>query len=137
MRELIFSARKQDFRVDTFCSGGPGGQHQNKTQSGVRITHIATGLSAECREMRNQGQNKTRAFRKLAMKLVRFATQKQSRNIKISDETVRTYHEPDNRVKDHKSGFVSTYREVVNDGELSEMIQQRRIASFNGEASVS
>lgn len=44
MRQLIFSARRKDFRIDVFRSGGPGGQHQNKTSSGVRITHLHSGL---------------------------------------------------------------------------------------------
>lgn len=69
MKTLIASYTRKDFRVDTFASGGKGGQHQNKTQSGVRITHILSGLSSECRETRNQGKNKKIAFRKLAQKI--------------------------------------------------------------------
>ena len=66
MREKIFSLTKKDFRVDTFKAGGKGGQNQNKRDTGVRITHIETGISSECREERSQGQNKKRAFEKLA-----------------------------------------------------------------------
>lgn len=57
---------KKDFRVDTFKSGGKGGQHQNKVESGVRITHIETGISAESRSSRSQHQNKKVAFRRLS-----------------------------------------------------------------------
>jgi len=64
-REPLLSLTKKDFRVDTFKSGGKGGQHQNKTNSGVRITHIATGISYECREEREQSRNKKKAFKKL------------------------------------------------------------------------
>lgn len=66
MRERIFSITKKDFRVDTFRSGGNGGQNQNKRDTGVRITHVETGISSECREERSQDQNKRKAFRKLA-----------------------------------------------------------------------
>lgn len=128
-RKLLISYRKKDFRVDTFASGGKGGQHQNKTQSGVRIVHLPTGLSSECRETRNQGRNKKIAFRRLANK-IKIWHQKQIRNNhEISNETIRTYHAVDNRVKDHLSGFQSTYSEVVENEYLDEMIEKRRFAS--------
>lgn len=65
MRELIFSITKKDFEVQTFCSGGPGGQHQNKTASGVRIKHHESGAVGESREQRHQLQNKKIAFERL------------------------------------------------------------------------
>jgi len=64
-KELLFSLTKKDFRVDTFRSGGKGGQHQNTTDSGVRITHIESGAVGESREMRKQPQNKKLAFERL------------------------------------------------------------------------
>ena len=125
-KELIFQATKKDFRIDTFSSGGPGGQHQNKTQSGVRITHVPSGLSAECRETRSQGENRKRAFRKLTQKLVvRYA--RTSENIPaISQEVIRTYHFPDQRVKDHASGLIQRPVEVLDDP--SDMINARKVA---------
>lgn len=65
-RELLFSVTLKDCRVDTFRSGGKGGQHQNKTESGVRITHIASGAVGESREHRSQHQNKREAFVRMA-----------------------------------------------------------------------
>lgn len=65
MRRLIFSLTKDDFEVQTFCSGGPGGQNQNKVASGVRIIHRPSGVAATCREQRSQLQNKRTAFRRL------------------------------------------------------------------------
>lgn len=65
MKDRIFSLTKKDFRIDTFRCGGHGGQNVNKVNSGVRITHIETGISSECREERSQGQNRRKAFRKL------------------------------------------------------------------------
>ena len=69
-RELLFSLSKDkgDFRVETFKSGGKGGQHQNKTDSGARVIHVASGLSAESRTERSQKQNIKLAFRRLTQK---------------------------------------------------------------------
>lgn len=128
MKELIFSARRKDFRVDTFASGGPGGQHQNKTESGVRITHINTGLTAECRESRSQHMNKATAFRRLAKLLVAHVMEQQRQTHTISNEVIRTYHEPDNRVKDHESGFMQSWREVVEKNDIGPMIEARKRA---------
>lgn len=130
MRTRIFTASKEDFRVDTFSAGGPGGQNQNKRATGVRITHIPTGLSSECRETRSQGTNKGRAFRKLATKLIARLQVKEARP--ISNETIRTYHGPDNRVKDHASGLQQAYLLVVEGGELDQMIEARRKAKQHG-----
>lgn len=65
MRKPLLTLTKKDFRVDTFRAGGKGGQHQNKTDSGVRITHIETGISSESRVHREQHRNKKEAFQKL------------------------------------------------------------------------
>jgi len=64
-KELLFSLTKKDFTIETFKSGGKGGQHQNKTDSGVRIKHPASGAFAECRNTRSQLQNKKEAFKRL------------------------------------------------------------------------
>ena len=61
-RELLFSVTKDDFRIDTFRAGGKGGQKQNKTNSGVRFTHIESGAVGESREERSQHANKKKAF---------------------------------------------------------------------------
>lgn len=64
-RRLLFSITKKDFEVQTFRSGGKGGQHQNTTDSGVRIIHPASGARGESREHREQGRNKQAAFKRL------------------------------------------------------------------------
>lgn len=64
-RQLLFSVTRDDFDIQTFASGGPGGQHQNKTQSGVRIIHRDSGAVGESREERSQHMNKATAFRRL------------------------------------------------------------------------
>ena len=65
MGKPLLTLTKKDFRVDKFRSGGKGGQHQNKVESGVRITHIKTGIASESRTARSQNQNKKLAFQKL------------------------------------------------------------------------
>lgn len=65
-RTLLFSVGKSDLRVDTFCTGGPGGQNQNKREMGVRITHIPSGAVGEAREARYQHLNKKLALERLA-----------------------------------------------------------------------
>lgn len=67
-KESLLTLTKKDFRVDRFKSGGKGGQHQNKVESGVRITHIKSGISTESRNERSQHRNKQIAFRRLCEK---------------------------------------------------------------------
>lgn len=128
-RELIFSARKSDFRVDTFRAGGKGGQHQNKTETGVRITHIESGLSAECRETRSQAENKKRAFRKLVPLLVeRYVDQENRDRYAAGTDVIRSYHEPNDRVTDHDTGETFSFRFTVGKGDLAPLIESRRAA---------
>lgn len=132
MRKLkeLFSARKNDFRVDTFCSGGPGGQHQNKTESGVRITHIASGLSAESREQRSQKQNRRIAFERLAKLLIahHFAKEEIGRYA-AGQKVVRTYHECDDRIVDHDSKKEYSFKQTFGKNKMSKIIEER--AAFN------
>ena len=123
MRKLVQTWTKKDFKVDTFRCGGKGGQHQNKTDTGVRITHIESGLSAECRETRSQDTNKKIAFRKLA-DLMRHhyfpVVQKERAPV---TERIRTYHEPRGVVKDHRTGLEYNYERVVNGNGLGQVIE--------------
>jgi protein subunit release factor B len=66
LRELAFSVRLEDCEIQTFSSGGPGGQNQNRRSTGVRIIHHPSGARGECREERSQLQNKKKAFRRMA-----------------------------------------------------------------------
>ena len=120
-KTLIFSARKSDFRIDTFCTGGPGGQNQNKREMGVRITHIPTGLSAESRVHRKQLQNRKEAFIKLSRLLVDRVQTSLLREDLRNLGTIRTYHQVDNRVTDHRTGKQATYTEVMEKGLLDKV----------------
>lgn len=125
-KELLFSFSKKDFRVDTFRSGGKGGQHQNKTNSGIRITHIESGLAAECREERSQTMNKKKAFRKLAKKLIEYYLEREKKErYEAGFEVVRTYHEPDDRIVDHSSGRKYSFKQTVGKGDISLLIEDR------------
>lgn len=129
-RELIVSYTRKDFRIDTFRSGGPGGQHQNKTDSGVRITHLPSGLVAESRESRSQMQNKKIAFHRLGRLVLEWHRAQEREERERNSEVIRTYHEVDNRVKDHLSGETSSYKEVHED--MTEMIEARWKSCITG-----
>lgn len=72
-KKLLFGLTKKDFEVQTFCTGGKGGQHRNAKQNGVRVIHLASGARAEHRDGRDQAKNKAEAFRKL-VETVEFKT---------------------------------------------------------------
>jgi protein subunit release factor B len=132
MRELVFHAERKDFRIETYRDSGPGGQHRNKTDTGVRITHIESGLSVECCETRSQHQNKRLAFRRLCDLLLEHYVPKRvkARNA-AGTEIVRTYHAVDNVVRDKASGLEGRYRDVLDDP--APMIDARRKAALGSE----
>jgi protein subunit release factor A len=132
-REVLFHADRKDFRIDTYRGTGPGGQHRNKTDSCVRITHIESGLSAECCESRSQHQNRGTAFRRLAAKLVEHYVPKRRKERNASGTIIiRTYHAVDNRVKDHASGLQQSYQTVLDDP--ADMIAARAACSQEQQA---
>lgn len=125
MRTLIASLGRKDFRVDTFRSGGPGGQNQNKRDSGVRITHLETGLVGESREYKEQGRNRVAAFTRLGKLIKAYYQQVIKVNHEKSDETVRTYHAVENRVKDHASGVMCGFDAALDSDAIDQLIIER------------
>lgn len=127
MRELVWSASKKDFRVDTFRGKGPGGQHRNKTDSAVRITHIESGLVASSQSERSQSVNKKIAFRKLVdLLLDKYVYKdKQKKRQASGTEVTRSYHEPDDRVTDHMTREKFSYKHTVGKGDMSALIEHR------------
>jgi peptide chain release factor 2 len=125
--------RPEDLKRDTFRSGGPGGQHQNKTESGVRYTHLPTGIAAESRTERSQHKNDQMALSQLKAKLYRIEEQKRRAEVeKLYDEKgeiamgyqIRNYFmHPDTRVKDVRTGVETSNIHSVLDGNLDEFIQ--------------
>ena len=111
--------------MDVFRCGGPGGQNQNKISSGVRFTHKETGLAAESREHRTQGQNRKAAFHKLAQKLLAWVKEQErakQRGHTRQTETIRTYHFPRQTAKDHRTKVILPLGEVL-DGGIQPFIQ--------------
>jgi peptide chain release factor 2 len=125
--------RPDELKRDTFRSGGPGGQHQNKTESGVRYTHLPTGIAAESRTERSQHKNDAVALSLLKAKLYRIEEQKRRAEVeKLYDEKgevawgyqIRNYFmHPDTRVKDVRTGMETSQVHNVLDGDLDEFIQ--------------
>jgi peptide chain release factor 2 len=125
--------RSDELRRDTFRSGGPGGQHQNKTESGVRYTHIPTGIAAESRSERSQHKNDDMALKMLKAKLYRIEEQKRRAEVeKQYDEKgevawgyqIRNYvMQPYTLVKDVRTGVETAQVQRVLDGDLDEFIQ--------------
>jgi len=132
-REKLWSVGKKDLRIDTFRAGGKGGQHQNTADTGVRITHVETGLSAESREFKSQHQNKKSAFHKLAALLVKHFSPKNQRERYSNTEKIRTYHAVRDVVKDHASGFTQPYSVVVEKPHINDMVDARRKALLQGD----
>lgn len=89
----------------------------------MRITHIETGISAESRSERSQVINRKLAFKKLSERLIRYVLEKERQEKPISNETIRVYNLPDNRVKDYASGFRQSYSQVFQD--IGPMVEAR------------
>ena len=124
---------KSEIRVDTFRASGAGGQHVNKTDSAVRLTHIPTGLVVECQDGRSQHKNKAKAMTLLQSKLMEQASNEQiekqdseRKNMVGSgdrSEKIRTYNFPQNRITDHRIEFSIHSLEAFLDGDMDEMIE--------------
>ena len=123
---------KNDLRVDTFRASGAGGQHVNKTDSAVRLTHIPTGIVVECQDGRSQHKNKEKALSLLQSKLLEAERQKkdseQAENRKVMvgsgdrSEKIRTYNFPQNRITDHRIEMSVHNLPAFLDGDMEEMI---------------
>ena len=113
--DIDFEINMDDIRVDRFCSSGPGGQSVNTTQSAVRLTHLPTGIVAQCQDGKSQHENKASALKILRTRLYDKMVQEkldkegEERKSKIGtgdrSEKVRTYNYPQNRVTDHRINF--------------------------------
>jgi len=124
--------RPEDIRVDTYRSGGAGGQHVNKTETAIRITHIATGIVVQCQNQRSQHSNKEEALKMLKSKLVELKDRAHKERIEdltgeLKDmgwgSQIRSYvFQPYTLVKDHRTGVESGNINAVMDGEIDDFI---------------
>lgn len=121
-----------ELKIDTFRSSGAGGQHINKTESAIRITHIPTGVVVECQDERSQHKNKDKAMKVLKSRLLQ-ARQQEQENLVAADrkqqvgtgdrsERIRTYNYPQGRVTDHRIGLTLYKLEEILNGSLDQVI---------------
>ncbi len=130
--EVEFEINPTDLQIDTFRSSGAGGQHINKTESAIRITHIPTGVVVECQDERSQIKNKEKAMKVLRSRLYDAKVREQNAAIAAErksqvgtgdrSERIRTYNYPQGRVTDHRIGLSLYSLDAFLNGDLDEMI---------------
>ena len=150
MEEVDFEINPADLQIDTFRSSGAGGQHVNKTESAIRITHLPTGTVVECQDERSQHKNRERAMKILASRLYDAERRRQEAAVAAErrsqlgtgdrSERIRTYNLPQGRVTDHRIGLTLYKIEQIMNGDLDELIdalivadQAEKLKAVNGE----
>ena len=136
--EVDIEIEEKDLRIDVFRASGAGGQHVNKTESAIRITHLPTGMVVECQDERSQLKNKERAYSILKSKLYDFYQMqkdeeyaKNRRNqVGTGDrsERIRTYNYPQGRLTDHRINYTVYNLLAFLDGDLDDLIDNLKIA---------
>ena len=130
--EVELEINPADLMIDTFRSGGAGGQHVNKTESAIRITHIPTGVVVECQDERSQHKNKDKAMKVLRSRLLEAEREKaeaerageRREQVGSGDRSgrIRTYNFPQGRVTDHRIGLTLHKIEQIMNGDLDELV---------------
>lgn len=131
--EVEIDINPQDLRIDTYRASGAGGQHVNKTESAIRITHLPTGVVVECQDERSQHKNRARAMSLLQSRILSAEQDKQSAEIAASrklqvgsgdrSERIRTYNFPQGRLTDHRINLTIYRLESVMEGDLNPVIE--------------
>lgn len=139
VEDVEVDIKDNDLRIDTYRSGGAGGQHVNTTDSAIRITHLPTGIVVTCQDERNQHKNKDKAMKVLKTKLYdhyeSIAKKEYTENRKTQvgsgdrSERIRTYNYPQGRVTDHRIGMSLYSLPNFLLGDIEEMIEGLRLAS--------
>jgi peptide chain release factor 1 len=129
--------KTEDLKIDVFRAGGAGGQHVNKTESAVRITHIPSGFVVQCQDSPSQHMNKASAMKVLCSRLYDFELSKQEKErsemrkeqVGSGDRSnkIRTYNYPQNRVTDHRINLTLYKLDIFMTGEIEEMIEALKI----------
>ncbi len=132
LEDIEVEIKEEDIKIDTFRSSGPGGQHMQKNETAVRITHIPTGIVVSCQSERSQYQNKMTALRILKARLYEYEKEKERERMKDLEEEkgeiawghqIRSYVlHPYQMVKDHRTGYETGNAQAVLDGEIDEFI---------------
>lgn len=136
--EADIEVRSEDLKIDTYRASGAGGQHVNKTESAIRITHLPTGIVVTCQDESSQHKNRAAALKVLRSRLLaaeeeRIASeraQKRKTLVSTGDRSakIRTYNFPQGRITDHRINYTAYQLEAMLDGDILEMIYQLRIA---------
>jgi peptide chain release factor 1 len=133
VEEVEIDIRTEDLRIDTYRAGGAGGQHVNRTDSAVRITHLPSGIVVQCQDERSQHKNKAKAMMQLRAKLYDAQQQAQQASTAAArkeqvgsgdrSERIRTYNFPQNRLTDHRVNLTVYNLDQVIQGELDTVIE--------------
>ncbi len=137
--EFDVEINPKDVRIDYFCSSGPGGQSVNTTYSAVRLTHIPTGLVAQCQDQKSQHKNKEKAFKVLRSRLYDMELAKKQEEdalkrgsmVTSGDRSakIRTYNYPQGRVTDHRINFTLYDLSNIIDGDVQRIIDELQLVS--------
>ncbi|MCS7004210.1 MAG: peptide chain release factor 1 [Cytophagales bacterium] len=136
--EIDVQINMNDIKKETYCSSGPGGQSVNTTYSAVRLTHIPTGIVAQCQDEKSQIKNFEKALSVLRARIYELEKRKQEEAMGAArksmvgsgdrSDKIRTYNWPQSRVTDHRIGFTVYNLPAVIDGDIDEFIEQLRLA---------
>lgn len=136
--EFDIDMKMSDIRIDYFCSSGPGGQSVNTTYSAVRLTHVPTGLVAQCQDQKSQHKNKDKAMKVLRSRLYeqelekKLAADAQKRNSLVSSgdrsAKIRTYNYPQGRVTEHRIGLTLYDLSKVINGDIHKIVEELKLA---------
>jgi peptide chain release factor 1 len=136
--EFDIDLKTSDIRVDYFCSSGPGGQSVNTTYSAVRLTHIPTGLVAQCQDQKSQHKNKDKAMKVLRSRLYeqelekKLAEDSAKRNSLVSSgdrsAKIRTYNYPQGRVTEHRIGLTLYDLSNIINGDIHKIVEELKLA---------
>jgi peptide chain release factor 1 len=137
-KDVDVSINESDLKIDTYRASGAGGQHVNKTESAIRITHLPTGLVVTCQDESSQHKNRAAALKVLKSRMLaaeeekvaskRAAQRKSLVSTGDRSAKIRTYNFPQGRVTDHRINFTSYRLNEILDGDITEVIEELKIA---------